>query len=170
MRSRITCATTSGGTPRTISCSTMRLDAGMISPIRDGMTVSRMAGDTVARRIKPKKACRVFAEGRQLRPAGSVGGCDVRYRLAAACALVAPTLLACPPVQADDAYPSRPIHIVIPFPAGGPADIAARIIGARMSEEWGQPVVVDNRPGGNTIIGAEMVAKAAPDGYTLLMA
>jgi len=71
---------------------------------------------------------------------------------------------------AQDTYPSRPIHIVIPFPAGGPADIAARIIGQRMNEEWGQPVVVDNRPGGNTIIGAEFVAKAAPDGYTLLMA
>jgi tripartite-type tricarboxylate transporter receptor subunit TctC len=71
---------------------------------------------------------------------------------------------------AQDAYPNRPIHIVIPFPAGGPADIAARIIGQRMNEEWGQPVVIDNRPGGNTIIGAETVAKAAPDGYTLLMA
>ena len=71
---------------------------------------------------------------------------------------------------AQDSYPNRPIHIVIPFPAGGPADIAARIIGQKMSEEWGQPVVVDNRPGGNTIIGAEFVAKAAPDGYTLMMA
>ena len=71
---------------------------------------------------------------------------------------------------APDSYPNRPIHIVIPFPAGGPADIAARIIGQKMSEEWGQPVVVDNRPGGNTIIGAEFVAKAAPDGYTLMMA
>ena len=57
---------------------------------------------------------------------------------------------------AQDSYPNRPIHIVIPFPAGGPADIAARIIGQKMSEEWGQPVVVDNRPGGNTIIGAEI--------------
>jgi tripartite-type tricarboxylate transporter receptor subunit TctC len=71
---------------------------------------------------------------------------------------------------AADDYPSRPIHIVIPFPAGGPADIAARIIGQKMSEDWGQPVVVDNRPGGNTIIGAEFVAKAVPDGYTLMMA
>ena len=72
--------------------------------------------------------------------------------------------------KADDAYPTRAIHIVIPFPAGGPSDVAARIIAQRMNEDWGQPVVVDNRPGANTIIGAETVAKAAPDGYTLLMA
>jgi len=74
------------------------------------------------------------------------------------------------PAVAQDGYPNRPIHIVIPFPAGGPADIAARIIGQKMTEDWGQPVVIDNRPGGNTIIGAEYVARAAPDGYTLLMA
>ncbi len=94
----------------------------------------------------------------------------MNYRRITACAFAAAALLAHPQAQADETYPGRPIHIVIPFPAGGPADIAARIIGQRMSEEWGQPVVVDNRPGGNTIIGAEMVAKAAPDGYTLLMA
>ncbi len=72
--------------------------------------------------------------------------------------------------QAENAYPAHAIHIVIPFPAGGPSDIAARIIAQKMNEDWGQPVVVDNRPGANTIIGAETVAKAAPDGYTLLMA
>jgi tripartite-type tricarboxylate transporter receptor subunit TctC len=66
-------------------------------------------------------------------------------------------------------FPDRVIHIVVPFPAGGPADIAARLIGQKMSEDWGTPVVVDNRPGANTIIGAQMVARAAPDGYTLLM-
>jgi tripartite-type tricarboxylate transporter receptor subunit TctC len=66
-------------------------------------------------------------------------------------------------------FPNRAIHIVVPFPAGGPADIAARLIGQRMSEDWGAPVVVDNRPGANTIIGAQTVARAAPDGYTLLM-
>jgi tripartite-type tricarboxylate transporter receptor subunit TctC len=59
---------------------------------------------------------------------------------------------------------------VVPFPAGGPADVASRLLGQRMSEDWGQPVIVDNRPGGNTVIGALQVAKAAPDGYTLLMA
>jgi tripartite-type tricarboxylate transporter receptor subunit TctC len=58
----------------------------------------------------------------------------------------------------------------VPFPAGGPSDIVARVIGQKMSEDWGQPVVIDNRPGANTIIGAQAAAKAAPDGYTLFMA
>jgi tripartite-type tricarboxylate transporter receptor subunit TctC len=73
---------------------------------------------------------------------------------------------------ANDAanFPSRAIRIVVPFPAGGPSDIVARIIGQKMSEDWAQPVVIENRPGANTIIGAQAVAKAAPDGYTLLMA
>lgn len=78
---------------------------------------------------------------------------------------------ACPAGQDDAAsYPNRPIHIVVPFPAGGPSDLVSRIIGQKMSETLGQPVVIDNRPGGNTIIGAQAVARAAPDGYTLLMA
>src|SRR6185436_12342372 len=67
-------------------------------------------------------------------------------------------------------YPNRAIHIVVPFPAGGPADVTARLIAQRMNEDWGQPVIIDNRPGGNTVIGAQLVAKAVPDGYTLLMA
>jgi tripartite-type tricarboxylate transporter receptor subunit TctC len=67
-------------------------------------------------------------------------------------------------------YPNRAIHIVVPFPAGGPSDVTARIVAQRMNEDWGQPVIIDNRPGGNTVIGAQGVAKAAPDGYTLLMA
>ena len=67
-------------------------------------------------------------------------------------------------------YPNRAIKIVVPFPAGGPSDVLARLIGQKMSEDWGQPVVVENRPGANTVIGAQIVAKAAPDGYTLLMA
>src|SRR6202045_5283969 len=89
------------------------------------------------------------------------------HALAWLCAL-AP--LAPAAAQADDAFRARPIHILIPSPAGGPSDIAARIIAQKMNEDWGQPVIVDNRPGANTIIGAETVAKAAPDGYTLLMA
>jgi len=71
---------------------------------------------------------------------------------------------------AQERYPTRPIHIVVPFPAGGPADVLARVIGERMSADFGQAVVIDNRPGANTLIGAQFVAKSAPDGYTLLMA
>ena len=72
--------------------------------------------------------------------------------------------------QEASSFPTRPIHIIVPFPAGGPSDIVARVIGQKMSEDWGQPVVIENRPGANTIIGAQAAAKAAPDGYTLFMA
>src|SRR5512132_3122441 len=72
--------------------------------------------------------------------------------------------------ERPEAFPSRSIKIVVPFPAGGPSDVLARMIGQKMSEDWGQPVVIENRPGANTVIGAQLVAKAAPDGYTLLMA
>ncbi|HTV35601.1 MAG TPA: tripartite tricarboxylate transporter substrate-binding protein [Xanthobacteraceae bacterium] len=74
------------------------------------------------------------------------------------------------PATAQQPYPSRPIHIVVPFPAGGPSDVLTRLLGERMSADLGQPIVIDNRPGANTVIGAELAAKAAPDGYTLLMA
>ncbi len=67
-------------------------------------------------------------------------------------------------------YPSRQITLIVPFAPGGPADFLGRLIGQKMSEDLGQQVVVDNRPGANTIIGAQAVAKAKPDGYTLLMA
>ena len=89
----------------------------------------------------------------------------------AAC-LVSALLTAAAPAAAQDAasFPSRPIRIVVPFPAGGPTDIDARIIAQKMSEDWKQPVVIENRPGANTAIGAQMVAKADPDGYTLLAA
>ncbi len=71
--------------------------------------------------------------------------------------------------RADD-YPSRPIHLLVGFPAGGPTDIAARLIGQWISERLGQPVVIEDRPGAATNIATEAVAHAAPDGYTLLAA
>src|SRR6266540_2265627 len=66
-------------------------------------------------------------------------------------------------------YPNRAIRMVVPFPPGGPADIIARFVGQRMSEDFGQPVVIENRPGGNTAIAAQAVARSAPDGYTLFV-
>lgn len=81
----------------------------------------------------------------------------------AACALAAV------PVQAQPAYPSKPIKIVVPFPAGGTSDVLARLVGQKMTEAWGQPVVVENRPGSSGNLGADQVAKSPADGYTLVL-
>src|SRR6478735_11219743 len=70
----------------------------------------------------------------------------------------------------SQSFPNRPVRIVVPFPAGGPTDVNMRIVGQKLAEIWGQGVVIENRPGANTGIGAQMVAKSAPDGYTLLAA
>src|SRR5262245_30540 len=67
-------------------------------------------------------------------------------------------------------YPNRAIRIIVPFPPGGPADTIARLVGQRMTEDWGQPALIENRAGGNTAIGAQAAARAAADGYTLLAA
>jgi tripartite-type tricarboxylate transporter receptor subunit TctC len=79
-------------------------------------------------------------------------------------------LLLLPSIAVAQSYPSRSITLIVPFAAGGPADFLGRLIGQKMGEDLGQQIVVDNRPGANTIIGAQAVAKANPDGYTLLMA
>ncbi|CAN5333453.1 tripartite tricarboxylate transporter substrate binding protein [soil metagenome] len=71
--------------------------------------------------------------------------------------------------QAADAYPNKAIRIIVPFPAGGTSDTLARLIGQKFTEAWGQPVIVDNRAGANGNLGADAVAKAAPDGYTLVL-
>ena len=70
-------------------------------------------------------------------------------------------------VIAQQTYPNRPVRYIIPYPPGGSTDPMGRMIATRLTERWGQSVVVDNRPGGNTIIGTEFLAKATPDGYTI---
>ena len=72
--------------------------------------------------------------------------------------------------RAQDAWPNRPVRLIVPFAAGGPTDTVARLLAQRMQEIWRQPVVVEYKPGAGTVIGTDFVAKSAPDGYTLGMA
>lgn len=73
------------------------------------------------------------------------------------------------PVLAQSAYPTHPVRLIVPFPAGGPSDVLGRVVAQKLSERWGQTVLIDNKPGAATVIGATEAAKAPPDGYTLFM-
>src|SRR5436190_10315205 len=88
-------------------------------------------------------------------------------RILAALALA--VLVSLAPCALAQSYPSKPIRFVVPYPAGGPLDTVARLLGQKVSESVKQPVVVDNKPGAGGNIGADTVAKSAPDGYTILM-
>lgn len=83
--------------------------------------------------------------------------------------LIAVLLLFAYPAAAQDAYPSRPVKFVVPFPPGGPLDVPARLVALKLGEHWGKPVVVENQPGASGSIGANAVVRAAPDGYALLV-
>jgi tripartite-type tricarboxylate transporter receptor subunit TctC len=93
----------------------------------------------------------------------------MRSAIATSTVIALVALLAAPSVGAQD-YPSRPVKIIVPFPAGGTADVMPRIFGDWLARKWGQPVVIENRTGAAGNIGADVVAKADPDGYTLLSA
>jgi tripartite-type tricarboxylate transporter receptor subunit TctC len=80
-----------------------------------------------------------------------------------------PFLLSCSAFGADVVYPTKPVRLVITFPAGGPTDVIVRLIGQRLTEDWAQPMIIDNRGGAGGIVGTEIVARAAPDGYTFLV-
>jgi tripartite-type tricarboxylate transporter receptor subunit TctC len=93
---------------------------------------------------------------------------DGRRRACARLATLVALALAAPVAMAQD-YPSRPVKIIVPFAAGGPADIYARVLAQRLQESLGQAFIVEDRPGGGSIIGTDAVAKSAADGYTLLL-
>ena len=85
---------------------------------------------------------------------------------------VLPTIAAAAPcgvALAQQDYPSRPIRFITPYAPGGSTTVMARLVGQHLTERWGQNVIVDNRPGGNTVIGTELLAKSPPDGYTILL-
>src|SRR5215510_16376710 len=97
---------------------------------------------------------------------GRSGGGAIGRGVIAIAALIA---VLAPCAQAQD-YPTRAVKIIVPFPAGGSADVVPRIVAEWLSRKWGQPVVIENRPGAGGNIGAELAYKAEPDGYTLLSA
>src|SRR5262249_26793663 len=72
------------------------------------------------------------------------------------------------PIALSQTYPSRPIRLIVPYPAGGTTDIVARLVAQKLVDRLGQPMVVENRPGGDALIGTDLVAKAVPDGYMIL--
>ena len=84
--------------------------------------------------------------------------------------VAATTLAALAGAVGAQTYPNKPIRIIVPYAAGGTSDILARQVGPKITEAWGQPVIVDNKPGANGNVGADFVAKSAPDGYTMLLA
>ncbi|HEX9461164.1 MAG TPA: tripartite tricarboxylate transporter substrate binding protein [Alphaproteobacteria bacterium] len=92
----------------------------------------------------------------------------MRQALVLLAALLLPGLAVVPRLAAaDDVFPARSVKLIVPFPAGGPTDVMGRILGDKLSAAWGQPVVVENRPGAGTVVGTNLVAKSKPDGYTL---
>lgn len=84
-------------------------------------------------------------------------------------ALTAVLSLLAPVSSSAQAYPTKPVRVIIPFAAGGPADFMLRLVGPKLSEAWGQPVILDNRGGANQMLGSELAARSQPDGYTLLV-
>jgi tripartite-type tricarboxylate transporter receptor subunit TctC len=91
---------------------------------------------------------------------------NVVFRVTALCGLA---LISATHLEAAENYPSKTIRIIVPFPAGGSTDGFARALAQKLNEEWGQPVVVDNRPGAGGTLGSELVSKSPPDGYTILL-
>jgi len=114
-----------------------------------------------------------FGVEMQARPALCCGANEAEDRMKRIAAMVAAAIVGAaalvPAVHADEPYPNRPVKLIVPYTPGTGIDILARTLGQKLSEEWKQAVVVENRPGASGAIGTEAAAKSAPDGYTLLM-
>ena len=82
--------------------------------------------------------------------------------------LALPALVASP-AHSQAPYPTKPIRIVVPFPPGGGVELLARIVGGKLTEAWGHPILIDHRPGASATLGADLVAKSPPDGHTLVL-
>jgi tripartite-type tricarboxylate transporter receptor subunit TctC len=94
----------------------------------------------------------------------------VRFSTAAVSVLIVGALIGLAgSVAAQQAYPSKPIRLIVPYTPGGGTDTVARFVGDKLTQSWGQPVLIDNRPGGNTIIGSQALVRSPPDGYTLML-
>src|SRR5204863_2916831 len=128
----------------------------------------RMGSSLIASCSRKYASCYVNVAVLPLQSALGLAQEDPMNRAAAALtATLAASLLALP--ARGQQYPNKPIRIIVPFAAGGTSDILARAIGPRITAAWGQPVIVENRTGANGNVGADYVAKSAPDGATLLL-
>jgi tripartite-type tricarboxylate transporter receptor subunit TctC len=122
----------------------------------------------------PLRRCGGAQFGATMHPASTRrdGGAGMTHKIrnCIAIALALPALTQInPPALAQSTYPAKPIRVIVPYPPGGTSDILTRLIGVRLTESWGQQVIADNRAGANGNIGAELTARAAADGYTLML-
>ena len=130
------------------------------------MTGTRIAASTPHREYKAARTLEYLAyDARVIHFRHGPGRSLVRHVRLLLCAVLAALALC---ASAQD-YPARPVKIVVPFAAGGPADVYARFLAQRLQDAMGQPFIIENRPGGGSVIGTDAVAKSAPDGYTLLL-
>ena len=103
------------------------------------------------------------------KPSSKVSSAKRRVLLQASAVAIPSVFIAIPSVRAQSAYPNKPIRLIVPFAPGGSTDIVARLIAAKLGPTFGQPIVVDNRAGAGGTVGADVIAKSAPDGYTIGM-